>query len=704
MSSEYPPEEFGECMEEVSESALTSVSQAAEPIAVLPLPPMSGLYTWQRQLPVLSREELRLDIDGSYPQMVASGTVHGGLSRRVHWIANLTSAGANVWKGKIWYKDGATITFPYTKVSIKVERSLIASQQKARVTFSGGAANRTRVFRYTSRFFRDVDFEFDFAEGEAALTQINTGAHPNRPPTLPVENLTIQKVFNQTGFSVTTSPGGKVPIAGSGFNAKWSDNEMHDAMQVFWSRFSPTAQWALWVFFASLHETGTSLGGVMFDDIGPNHRQGTAIFNDSFIAVPPVGDANPTAWVERNVFWTACHEMGHAFNLAHSWQKSLVSGGLGPWIPLSDEPEDRSFMNYPSRVIGGQSAFFKAFEFRFSNEELLFMRHAPERFVRMGDALWFDHHGFQEANVSPEPALKLEVRVNREKPLFEFLEPVVLELKLTNISNQPQIIPENILATQEAMTVIIKKQGAAARQFSPYARYCHQPNSKVLAPGEKIYESLFAAAGLNGWQIAEPGNYLIQLSLNIGGEDIVSNPLTLRVVPPRGFEEEVLAQDFFDDNVGRVLAFDGSRYLDKSNDVLRQVSDQLSDRRVAIHTRVPLAKMKAREYKLLVGDALSGGESTLAVNNLSPANASAIFNELAALLNRPGTAAETLGHIDLNYYVDYFAASLAQQGEPEQAARLEDTLYETLAARNVLKSVLDDIRARRDRAAQAAGK
>ena len=79
---------------------------------------------------------------------------------------------------------------------------------------------------------------------------------------------------------------------------------MHDAMQVFWSHFSATAQWAMWVFFASLHEQGTSLGGIMFDDVGPNHRQGTAIFNDAFISVPPAGDPNPVAWVQRMIFWT----------------------------------------------------------------------------------------------------------------------------------------------------------------------------------------------------------------------------------------------------------------------------------------------------------------------------------------------------------------------------------------------------------------
>ncbi len=64
-------------------------------------------------------------------------------------------------------------------------------------------------------------------------------------------------------------------------------------MQTYWSRFSASAQWGMWVFFASLHDIGSDLGGVMFDDIGPNHRQGTAIFNDAFISNAPGGTLNP---------------------------------------------------------------------------------------------------------------------------------------------------------------------------------------------------------------------------------------------------------------------------------------------------------------------------------------------------------------------------------------------------------------------------
>ncbi|MBI2365091.1 MAG: hypothetical protein HYV01_08820 [Deltaproteobacteria bacterium] len=645
----------------------------------------------------IRREEFRLDVDGRNPQMTASGTISGSMASRIHWIAKLIASGPSKWTGWIWYKDGAVASFPYTSVQIQATRSSIPDQRMVTAIFSGGGApNRVRRLRFKSPYFHSVNFEFDSAEGENPTLSVNSHAHPNHPASLPSENLTIQKVFQRAGFYVTTSPGGTVPVSGAGPNARWSDQEMHDAMQVYWSRFANKSQWALWVFFASLHEMGTGLGGIMFDDIGPNHRQGTAIFNDSFVATAPAGDANPAAWVQRMIFWTACHEMGHSFNLAHSWQKSLGT----PWIPLADEPEARSFMNYPYGVSGGQTAFFADFQYRFTDSELLFMRHAPERFVQMGNADWFDHHGFEEANASPEPSLKLELRANRNVNLFEFMEPATLELKLTNTSSQPCMVGENVLSDCDSMTVIIKKDGKPARQLLPYVRHCVLPKKRVLGPGVSIYDSLFISAGRNGWDLAEPGKYTIQVALHQEGEDIVSNPLSLRVAPPRGYEEELLAQDFYSDDVGRIIALDGSYFLEKGNDVLQKVIERLADRRVALHARVALGRVLMQDYKQLVAEAVDGRKS-VAVRLRSAQLDTAKQHFSAALYDKPEEAAVSLGHIDYKWYMDRISDCVAQQGDVEYATRMQQQLYQVMSGRRVNgrgipEGVLQRIKERRE--------
>lgn len=656
----------------------------------------------------LHRESLSLDVDGRYSQMAVSGTISHGLSGRAHWIADLAPRGRSRWSGAIWYKNGATAMIPYTKVEVRAVGSFFASQRKARVIFSGGGApTRAHLYRFKSRHFHPVEFEFDAVEGTEAVKSINTCAHPNRPDTLPCEALNIQTVFARAGFKVsTTAPGGEIPLSVAGGNATWSNMEMHDAMQVYWSRFDNKAQWSMWTLFAAQHDMGPGLGGIMFDSIGPNHRQGTAMFSDSFISNAPAGDTHPAAWVARMRFWTVCHEMGHSFNLAHSWQKQHPPSWGTPWIPTPNENEARSFMNYPFNVAGGQTAFFSDFEYRFSDSELLFMRHAPARFVQMGNADWFDNHGFEQADVSPEPNFKLELRANRARPEFEFLEPVVLEMKLTNITAQPRLIDGAVLSASERMTVILKKNGKSARQWAPYARYLTEPKVEALSAGASVYDSLFVAAGLNGWDLAEPGVYTLQICLQLDDGDIVSDPLTLRVSPPQSYEEEREAQDFFSDEVGRILAFDGSRHLESGNRTLENVAERLGDRKVAIHAQIALATPKTREYKLL---SLAEGAAQLTSEQLTTAQkAGCLFKaikaekddarkELSEILTKKGeTVAETLGHIDYKYYVDQYSDWLHSEGDSGEATKCQEELHHTLSERQVAGSVLDQVTERRN--------
>ena len=643
------------------------------------------------------REELRLDVDGRYPLMRISGTIYSGFALRIHWIANLQKVSNNTYSGHIWYKDGNTAWLPHTNVKVQVTKSIFTNHRKVTVTFiGGGASNRTLTYHWKSAYFHPVDFEYDTVEGTTALTQINTGDHPNRPANLPIENISIETVFRRAGFQVTTSPAGPVPISEAGSNATWSDMEMHDAMQAYWSHFANIPQWKMWVLFASLHDLGSRLGGIMFDSIGPNHRQGTAMFNDSFIKNAPAGEAHPEAWVRRMKFWTACHEIGHGFNLAHSWQKSLGT----PWIPLTNEPEARSFMNYPDNVQGQQAAFFADFEYRFSDNELLFMRHAPERLVQMGNADWFDHHGFEQANVSPGSPFALELRTQRRTlNYYEFMEPVVVELKLTNRSGQPLIINEKILEETDNMTVIIKKRGGSARQWHPFAQYCYHNDKKALEPQHSVYGSLNIASGVGGWNIAEPGMYTIQLALHLEGEDVVSNKLEVRVAPPRSYEEEFVAQDFFSEEVGRVLTFNGTRYLDQANDTLEEVVDQFGGKRVAHHARLALGNPLTRDYQLLKmrdGDpkALDKDPSKQFEElKAKPDEARKKLSE--ALLDEPAEAADTLGHIEYKQVVEKYSTFLAEAGDADEAASTMQKAKKTLADRGVLDSVVKDMETQR---------
>jgi len=660
----------------------------------------------QTLINVLYSVTLRLDVDRFYPQNTASGSFISK-TKSVHWIAKIKQTDSSEWKGKIWYKHGDIAHFLYTAVSIKVAQVSSSSARRAELIFSGGGLpDRTFRVKYQSRYFHNVEFEYDREQDVNPITAIQTHDHPNRPATIASESLSIEKVFRRAGFNVRKSGGDSwVPSSLKGANGTWSDMEMHDAMQTYWSKFQNAPLWSLWVFFAKQHDDGFNLGGIMFDDIGPQHRQGTAIFNDSFITDPPGGDPNPTAWVNRMKFWTAVHEMGHSFNLAHSWQKALG----GRWLPtLANEPTARSFMNYPFRVAGGESSFFADFEYRFSNTELLFMRHSPAEFVQMGNSNWFEDHGFEMSETNVNSNLQLVVRTNRESNEFEFLEPVRVELKLQNVSAQPVLISDTLLSNDHNLTIIVKRERREAKVYRPFATRCQRSTNVLLNAGESRYENLLISIGKGGWLIDEPGYYQIQARIHTSNLEVLSAPMKIRVTPPMNYEASYISQDYFSTDVGRVLHFNGSLYFNKANDTLRELTDRLPDAKASVHANFALANPSSRDYKMLdfgtidntqirpVAD-LDGAIKTRKAN---VKEADQLFSKAISgnTTKRKSEVPDldkmlsSLGHIAAHEQMDKFVALLLKDGNKEKAKKIKESLLAAFTKRKVAPQVLKSMK------------
>jgi hypothetical protein len=666
---------------------------AGSPLATpLPLPTIPSPLRYR-----YGTEELRVDVDGRAPTMTVSGVIPGGLFvRRLTWIARVKRTATGTYKGAITYRDGTSSLLPQKQVEVALSPTLPIAPMIAIATFSGGGVPAvTRQFGFAHGHFREANFEFDtVSDAAAAVTSYNTASHPNRPASLPAEMLTIESAYGYMGIKVTRSGDSVVPISQAGANTLWSDVEMHDAMQVNWSRWANVPQWALWVLFARQHETGPSLGGIMFDDMGTAQRQGTAIFSQSFVANAPAGDPAPAAWVRRMLFWTAMHEIGHSFNLAHSWQKSLGTG----WVPLADEVEARSYMNYPYRVAAApgmtpEQKFFSDFEFRFSEKELLFMRHAPERFVQQGNALWFDHHAFEEMRATTVTPVELVARLHRE-PRFEFLEPVTIELKLKNMTDSPIVVDKRILEGDQ-VSLVITKRGSDPRVIRPYARRCFAPEDVALMPGESLYASMFISSDVYGSAIDEPGEYAVYAHLDLDEVDVLAAPLTLRVMPPASREEERIAPDVFTDAVGRTLAFGGSRVLDGANDALAEAAERLPGRRIAVHAQAALGAVAAKPGKVL--EEKASGEKRIKVQKADVPEALDKLGSAYADLN---VAADTFGHIDVTQQVMQYAETVKESGDAQAAGDIASNLADTLETRGVKPAVVESTR---EKAAELGG-
>lgn len=636
--------------------------------------------------PTRTSEELRVDVDGLYPTMTISGTIYRLFGGRLTWIARVTKdPSTGEYAGPISYRDGTSSLEPHTDIRCKITGSWWQpTSLRAHVTFTGGGVRKqTRVYRYQQANFRDVGIEYDTVEGTASVTSYNLHAHPNRPADLPNATLSIEDVFTRLGLRMTNTNGNNpIPIAEAGANVKWSDLEMHDAMQRHWSMWADVPQWQVWTLFAGQHDMGPSLGGIMFDDIGAAQRQGCAVFLNSFISNPaPAGDPAPAAYVQRMRFWTAVHEIGHTFNLAHSWQKSLGT----PWVPLSPEPEARSYMNYVFNVAGGANAFFADFYHRFSDQELLFLRHAPERFVQHGNAPWFDHHGFEQARAASAGALALELRFRRESRMFQALEPIVAEIKLKNTSPVPVVVDRNALLSEDVV-VIIERQGREPRQWVPYRRYCTIAEPQVLEPGKSIYAQLYLSAGLNGFDLAEPGHYRIYAALRTDVGDVLAAPTEIRIIPFASREQEFLADELYDEEVGRTLAFGGSRVLDQARTTLENVVDRMPDSRIGMHAAAALGAVAAKPGLVLEE---VDGTIRLNIEQARPEQAEPLLDVAYQDLE---TAADTFGHIRLTEQVTGATVALAEEGDEQYATELTERLADTLEHRGVLAEVVSDVR------------
>ena len=641
----------------------------------------------------LTRMTVRVDVDRFFPQQRISVEVTRLFpARRCHVIAEVTSDQCTGFNRRrveatITYRDGDATLLPGTTLVFEARRTTGTGYGAYSLTVSGGgAATRTHTLQFDSVYFDPVEFEVDCVSNAGTpITTMDTAAHPTRPADLPAETISLATVYQRAGFDVAMSPGANViPVAGSGANGTWSDAEMHNAMVAHWTRFSNAPNWAMWVLYAARHDTGRTLGGVMFDDIGTNHRQGTAIFTDSFIQDVPAGDANPAAWRRRMTFWTAVHEMGHAFNLAHSWQKALGTPQApgDPWVPLANEPEARSFMNYPFRVSGGEASFFADFRFRFSDDELKFMRHAPRRFVQMGNANWFVNHAFEEPAAHEQSgAWTLRLRPNREANRFAFLEPVKLELKLTNSSHQAAVVEPDLLKDGRHISLLVAKKGAPAKLWAPFMTMCHESHFKALEPGESIYGEQFVGATTSGWLIDEPGLYTVQAAVDMGHEVVVSNVLEIIVGTPGSTVEEKLAPDWFTEDVARVLAFQGAPALVAATDTVREVVEQAPGTAAAVHGAVALSSPMLRDFKVL-------GDDKTEVRAVAADVSAAADIQSKALLDAPDAAAQTLGHIEYFATLETLAGALKDAGDTKQAGDVMKASVATMKDRDVLTSVI----------------
>jgi hypothetical protein len=535
---------------------------------------------------------LRVDVDGAKPLKRVSGDFYSVTGATTTYFGSLivNAPTINVTATQVIIEGMGAYTFAasFPKIRVTIPRvSILSPPAAATVQFfnAANAPGASYTCAFVSQFFRTVQIEQDFALGTTLFNSYNTGALPSGGP---ARDLSVVKAFAEAGIEMQIAGITNTVIGGAGPDAKWDDNELHNAMEVQFSLWKNDPQWKVWLFLATSHVGGYR--GIMFDLKG-KHRQGCAVFHDAVKGADAVN--------QRGQLRTYVHELGHCFNLLHSWQKSFASP------PAPNRPASLSWMNYPQNYPGGTPAYWAAFPFQFDDLELIHLRHAFRNNIVMGGnnftvgAADCDLRSFDDP-IADASGLKLDIHSRRR---FAYSEPVVVEIKLSATDTRGREVSPHLHPNEGRVKIGIRKPNGQVTLYEPLIEHCAEDEIITLdAASPSITASAYIGYGRDGFYFDQAGIYQIRAIYHaVDGSLIYSNPISLRVGHPVTANDEAVAEAYLTEETGTLFYLLGSdsEFLRRGNDALDEVIEKHGKHQLAVYAELVKGMNLSREFKRL---------------------------------------------------------------------------------------------------------
>jgi len=621
---------------------------------------ISGLYQGQDGD---TRLELRVDVDGGRPTGRVSGDLFSTTGATTGYAGSFV-----VHSPVVVTEDGGT------RIEGQAAFTFAVPAADVRITLreGGGTAEVAGLscpVSFVSPYFRKVSLERDSVAGTVPFVSYDTGSLPG-PTGAPARRLSVEAAWAEAGVELTVTEPGVIPVDGSGADLAWDDAELHHAMTQQFGLFGDAVAWRMWLLVASKHVGGYR--GIMFDYDDAHQRQGSAVFYDAI-----KGDS-PQA--QRAQLRTYVHELGHAFNLLHSWQKNLATPPqpLGPGGGLSD----LSWMNYVQNYVpGGEPGYWSAFPFQFTDAELVHLRHGFYRDVAMGANAF----GLGAAEIAPfeqpvedHSGLALEVRA---KESFRFGEPVVVELKLSG-TGEPRLTHGHLHPDTEFTQVSITQPTGRTVLYRPMMRHCvdHSPEIRLDSGNPAMYRSAYIGHGRDGHYFQQPGEYQVRAQyVAADGSRIVSPSCLIRVRYPVSDDDHRVAELMLGEEQGKLFSLLGSdsQTLRTGNQALDEVIDRYDQHPLAVYAHLVKGLNAERGFKTITpGKRLQ----------IRPPDPKQGIEQLSEVARRA-----SVDNITLNLVMRRLARAEARQGDLGKANAVLDEMVATFAAKGVNPVIMGQI-------------
>ena len=685
LSTEESAQIYAAQKAEEEELSLLTPAQPILPqpgIPKIPLPELrkntvSGRYRGTNSINSFELE-LRVDVDSNRPMYRVSGDFYRRIFGILSYYGSFTVdsfALFTVTSTTVTIQGTGSFSFGIgtTNVRVTIPRTnIFQSRAAATVQFitTGSPLGPAYSCQFISTYFRTVRYEQDQQQGVTPFVSYNTGSLPSGGP---ARTLAVVSSYAESGIEFQTVPATDiVPTAEAGTNLLWSDSELHASMVSHFSLWANIPQWCVWLIAAYAHEEGPGLYGIMFDQIG-KQRQGCATFHQ--------GIGGATADKLRLQLYCYVHELGHCFNLLHSWQKHYAVP------PVPDRPSSRSWMNYPWNYPGGASAFWSGFPFIFDDQEIIHLRHAFRHKIIMGGNNFAVGSALEDPQAFAPPiednsGLQLELEAPKS---FAYGEPVVVEIKLRTTDMRGKKVYSHIHPKTGLVKIGIRKPDGKVMLYEPLIEHCVIPDEITLDMDRpSIYDSAYIGYGKDGFYFDQTGNYKICATYNApDGSEVVSNIINVRVRTPLSSADDEVADLFYGDDQGTILYLLGSdsEFLKGGNEAFDMVLDKYGDHPLSVYARLVKGINAGRTFKTI------SPEYKIEARNSQPEQSISLLTTVVDA----SKAKAGVDNITLNMTMRSMARIQQNAGDDSGAKATMDQMVNIFSSKGLKKLVLEYI-------------